>query len=164
MRKAHLVISTLVLAAVVLQFYLAGVGVFGPRGADLFQWHENVGRLLLPILLLLDIASAAAARNGTLRYALGLLGLLALQIALLFVGAAATGSDPDEGVVTPAGTAIMSLHALNGLAIVWLAVVLVRRSYASAYRRTEEPSSQVTDGPDAAGRSPVSVRGGAARP
>jgi hypothetical protein len=134
MRKLHFVLSTLVLAAVVLQFYLAGVGVFGPRGADLFEWHATVGRLLLPVLLLLDIAAAAFARARTMRYALGLLGLLALQIAILFVGAAATGSDPDEGVVTPAGTIVMSLHALNALAVLWVAVVLVRRSHAAAYR------------------------------
>jgi cytochrome b561 len=147
MRKVHFVISTLVLVAVVIQFYLAGLGVFGPRGADLFQWHSKVGRVVLPIVLLVAIGSAAIARNRTLRYALGLLGLLALQVALLFVGAAATGSDPDEGVVTPAGAAIMSLHVLNGLAVVWLAVVLVRRSYASAYpRRDDAPVADAAGG------------------
>ena len=68
MRKVHFVLSALVLAAVVLQFYLAGVGVFSMPEDELFGLHTANGRFLLPVLLLLNIAAAAlpaAGRCGT---------------------------------------------------------------------------------------------------
>ena len=85
MRKVHFVLSVLVLAAVVLQFYLAGVGVFSMPEDELFDLHTTNGRITLPVLLLLNLVAAALARGRTLRYALGLVGLLALQTVIFVI-------------------------------------------------------------------------------
>jgi uncharacterized protein DUF6220 len=135
MRKVHFVLSALVLAAVVLQFYLAGVGVFSMPEDELFTLHTTNGRITLPVLLLLNSVFAALARGRTLRYALGLVGLLALQTVIFVVAIVTTGSNPfEDTVITTAGTIILSLHALNGLVILGVSVLLVRKAYALAYR------------------------------
>ena len=47
-----------------------------------------------------------------------------------------TGSNPFEDVViTTAGTVILSFHALNGLVILGVTVLLVRKAYALAFGR-----------------------------
>ena len=136
MRKVHFVLSALVLAAVVLQFYLAGVGVFSMPEDELFGLHTANGRFVVPVLLLLNIAAAALARGRTLRYALGLVGLLALQTVIFVIAIVTTGSNPFEDVViTTAGTVILSFHALNGLVILGVTVLLVRKAYALAFPR-----------------------------
>ena len=136
MRKVHFVLSVLVLAAVVLQFYLAGVGVFSMPEDELFGLHTANGRFVIPVLLLLNIPAAALARGRTLRYALGLVGLLALQTVIFVIAIVTTGSNPFEDVViTTAGTVILSFHALNGLLILGVTVQLVRKSYALAFPR-----------------------------
>ena len=44
------------------------------------------------------------------------------------------GSNPfEDTVITTAGTTILSLHAVNGLAILGVTVLLVRKAYALAY-------------------------------
>ena len=135
MLKVHFVLSALVLAAVVLQFYLAGVGVFSMPEDELFGLHTTNGRIVVPILLLLNIVAAALARGRTLRYALGLVGLLALQTVIFVIAIVTTGSNPfEDTVITTAGTIILSLHALNGLVILGVAVLLVRKAYALAFR------------------------------
>ena len=134
MRKVHVVLSVLVLAGLVLQFYLAGVGVFSMPEDELFDLHTTNGRIVLPILLLLNIPVAALARSRTLRYALGLVGLLAMQTVIFVIAIVLTGSNPFEDVViTPAGTAILSLHVVNGLVILGVAVLQLRRAYAMAF-------------------------------
>ena len=146
MRKVHFVLSALVLAAVVLQFYLAGVGVFSMPEDELFGLHTANGRFVLPVLLLLNIAAAALARGRTLRYALGLLGLMALQTVIFVIAIVTTGSNPYEDVViTTAGTVILSLHVLNGLAILGVAVLLVRKAYALAFPRRSAQQSEAPD-------------------
>jgi hypothetical protein len=133
MRKVHFVLSVLVLAAVVLQFYLAGVGVFSMPEDELFGLHTTSGRVVLPVLLLLNIAAAALARGRTLRYALGLVGLLALQTVIFLIAILTTGSNPlEDGVITTAGTVILSFHVLNGLVILGVSGLLVRKAYALA--------------------------------
>ena len=136
MRKVHFVLSALVLAAVVLQFYLAGVGVFSMPEDELFGLHTSNGRIVLPILLLLNIPAAALARGRTLRYALGLVGLLALQTVIFVIAIVTTGSNPfEDTVITTAGTLILSFHVLNGLAILGVSVLLVRKAYGLAFRK-----------------------------
>ncbi len=136
MRKVHFVVSVLVLAAVVLQFYLAGVGVFSMPEDELFGLHTANGRFVVSALLLLNIPAAALARGRTLRYALGLVGLLALQTVIFVIAIVTTGSNPfEDTVITTAGTVILSFHALNGLVILGVTVMLVRKSYALAFPR-----------------------------
>ena len=135
MRKVHFVLSVLVLAAVVLQFYLAGVGCSACRRTS-SGLHTTSGRVLLPVLLLLNIPTAALARGRTLRYALGLVGLLALQTVIFLIAILTTGSNPlEDGVISTAGTAILSFHVVNGLVILGVAGLLVRKAYALAFGR-----------------------------
>ena len=134
MRKVHFVLSALVLLGVVLQFYLAGVGVFSMPEDELFSLHTTSGRIVLPILMLLNVLAAALARGRTLRYALGLVGLMALQTVIFVIAIVTTGSNPFEDVaITTAGTIILSFHVLNGLVILGVTVLLVRRAYALAF-------------------------------
>jgi Family of unknown function (DUF6220) len=136
MRKVHFILSALVLVAVVLQFYLAGVGVFSAPEDELFDLHTNSGRVVVPILLLLNVPAAALARGRTLRYALGLVGLLALQTVIFVIAIVTTGSSPfEDGVISTAGTVILSFHVLNGLVILGVTVILVRKAYALAFPR-----------------------------
>jgi hypothetical protein len=52
-----------------------------------------------------------------------------------------TGSSPfEDGVITTAGTVILSFHALNGLVILGVAVVLVRKAYALAFPKRAVPA------------------------
>ena len=142
MRKVHFVLSALVLAAVVLQFYLVGVGVFSMPEDERFGLHTTNGRITLPVLLLLNIAAAALARGRTVRYAVGLVGLLALQTVIFLVAALTTGSNPfEDTLITTAGTVILSLHALNGLVILGVTVLLVRKAYALAFPKPIPPPS-----------------------
>ena len=146
MRKVHFVLSVLVLAAVVLQFYLAGVGVFSMPDDELFGLHTANGRFVVSALLLLNIPAAALARGRTLRYALGLVGLLALQTVIFVIAIVTTGSNPfEDTVITTAGTVILSLHALNGLVILGVTVLLVRRTYALAFPRRAAADSEAPD-------------------
>ena len=134
MRKVPFVLSALVLAAVVLQFSLSAVSVFSMPEDELFTLHTTNGRITLPVLLLLNVVFAALARGRTLRYALGLVGLLALQTVIFLISVLTTGSNPfEDTVITTAGTVILSLHALNGLVILGVTVLLVRKAYALAY-------------------------------
>ncbi|HSU35079.1 MAG TPA: DUF6220 domain-containing protein [Propionibacteriaceae bacterium] len=146
MRKVHFVLSVLVLAAVVLQFYLAGVGVFSMPEDELFGLHTANGRFVIPVLLLLNIAAAALARGRTLRYALGLVGLLALQTVIFVIAIVTTGSNPFEDVViTTAGTVILSFHVINGLVILGVTGQLVRKTYALAFPRGTAVAAQTPE-------------------
>lgn len=150
MRKVHFVLSVLVLAAVVLQFYLAGVGVFSMPEDELFGLHSANGRFVLSALLLLNIPAAALSHGRTLRYALGLVGLLALQTLIFVLAIVTTGANPFEDVViSTAGTVILSFHALNGLVILGVSVQLVRRTYALALpRRAAAAAASATSAPE----------------
>lgn len=129
------VVTILLVAAIVLQLYLAGVGVFSNPSRELFSIHGMNGRIVLPVLVLLTVLFAAVARAGK-RYvwlSVLLIGLLAMQ-TLLFV---ITGALFDIGPETPdpplAATLLISLHPVNGLAILWVSVVLARRARRMAY-------------------------------
>ncbi|WP_229242643.1 DUF6220 domain-containing protein [Cellulosimicrobium marinum] len=128
MRKVYVALTVLLLAAVVTQFYLAAYGVFTvPDTDDAFVLHQSNGRMVIPLLTVLATFAAAVARAGARTVWLTLLplGLLVVQV-LLFVLAGATGSSPER--TTVAGRALLGLHAVNGLAILWTCVVLVRRA------------------------------------
>jgi Family of unknown function (DUF6220) len=156
MRKVHFVISSLLLVAVLLQFYLVGVGVFSMPEDELFGLHSANGRFVVSILLLLNIPAAALARGRTLRYALGLLGLMALQTLIFVIAIVTTGSNPFEDVViTTAGTIILSFHALNGLVILGVTVLLVRKAYALAFPKQD--AAEASEAPEAPERVPAAT-------
>ena len=114
MRTARIIyryLTAIVLADVLLQFFLAGAGVFsaGPgtaaRDSAALDPHRSNGGLVMLLALLLLIA-ALAARNGRWKLALPLFLLTLLQPVLAIAGAAG------------------GLHVLGAVAILGLASVL----------------------------------------
>ncbi|HZN75834.1 MAG TPA: DUF6220 domain-containing protein [Micromonosporaceae bacterium] len=122
MRKAFVVTSALVLAAVLVQFYLAGVGAFTrPATTDAWTAHR-AGALAIMALALVDTAVAALARAGgrIIAFAALPVGLVILQYVLVGIGMA-LGGNADDRTGTP--LYVVALHALNGLAVLGAAVV-----------------------------------------
>ncbi|MGY1810658.1 DUF6220 domain-containing protein [Blastococcus sp. SYSU D00669] len=131
-RKAFVVLVELLAVAVVVQFYFAAFAVFtAPENDSQFVLHLVNGRAVLPLLCLLVIGAAALARapGRLVGFSALPLGLLVGQM-LLFLVAAATGSTPERTNV--AGQVVLGLHAVNGLAILTVTLLLLRRARALA--------------------------------
>jgi len=97
--RIHMILGGITMLLIVLQFFLAGVGIFGAGDIDM---HRTVGYLITvrAALLLLLALAGMLGRQRTLFSAL-LLVLLIVQIALI---------ESDEPWV-------MAFHPLNGLLI-----------------------------------------------
>jgi carbon starvation protein CstA len=131
MRKLFLTVAVLFTAAVILQLYFAAVGVFSNPEDELFSWHGTNGRIVLPILAILLIISAALARAGKRTVWLSVLPLVLIlfQTVLFIITGAIFGLGPDSHASPPlAATLILSLHAINGTAILLLGVLFVVRA------------------------------------
>jgi len=107
-----------VVAATVLQFFLAGLGIF--VDASLFFWHTTVNPFLVGVLPLLLVAIGwyAGIDRRTLLITASLFGLVVLQSLLLapyHMGA--------EGALR----VISALHVLNAVVIFWVALHLLDR-------------------------------------
>lgn len=128
MRRVFVVVAIMLLVAEVAQFYFAAFGVFqSPAPADAFGLHQLNGRMVLPLLCLLVIVAAALAKapGRLIGFSAIPFGLLLLQI-VLFLVAGLTGTTPER--TNLAGTAILGLHAVNGLCILGVTILLVRRA------------------------------------
>ncbi|MDQ0576551.1 DUF6220 domain-containing protein [Agromyces albus] len=136
MRKVFFVLSGLVVLAVVVQFYFAAIGVFSEPEDELSAIHGTNGRMVLPVLIILWIISAALARagRGTIGLTFLALGLLLFQTVLFILTGLLTGSTPPpDGHVTMSGTIMLGFHAINGLAILWVSTIVLRRSKRLAF-------------------------------
>lgn len=110
--RASQVLAWILVLAVVVQFYSAGLGVFG---AASFRAHAVIGTLAPLVGLALLIAVLVARRGSKLGWsALACLALLILQPVLVFV-------------VRPQAPVIAALHPVVGLLIGWLALQIARR-------------------------------------
>jgi len=109
LRTVHLVVAWLLVAGLVVQIFLAGLGVF--RGAASFATHRDFGYLLelLPIVLLIVGLVAGLGRRPAILAAL-IFGLFLLQS--VFVGLRTDAPD------------VAALHPVNGFVITLLAIVL----------------------------------------
>jgi hypothetical protein len=102
-------LAALYLAAVVVQFFLAGLGTFGGD----FDPHAVLGFIIgIGSLALLVVAAVGRLPRTMLGLTVLLVGLNVLQFVLPNI-------DTDE---------IAALHPVNGVAIVFLAHVLMQRS------------------------------------
>jgi len=107
-----------VVAATVLQFFLAGLGIF--VDASLFFWHTQVNPFLvgvLPLVLAL-VGWYAGVNQRTLGLTASMFGLVVLQSLLLF---------PFHMALQGPLRAISALHALNAIVIFWVALLLLDR-------------------------------------
>ncbi|MEU5722664.1 DUF6220 domain-containing protein [Micromonospora sp. NPDC047738] len=141
MRKVYVGLSALLLLAVLAQFYFAAVGAFArPQHDDSFALHDATGMMVIPLLSLLATIAAAVARAPGKVVGLTILplGLVLVQVLIVTLGRAVSGG---EDTTTPAGLAILGLHAINGLAIMAVAGVVFRRArLLAAAARTIEPA------------------------
>jgi hypothetical protein len=100
--RVHVGLAWVTVAAVIAQFFFAGLGIFGATG---FGVHQMVGYLVILVSLIL-LLLALAGRLGNMR-----IGLSALLLVLTVVQS-----------MLPSGPAVIAaLHPVNALAI--LAVV-----------------------------------------
>jgi len=124
-RIAFAVVAWLFLIGIVVQVFLAGVGLF-VRGVDAFSYHRALGWLLhLGPLLVLLFAWAASAGRTTMWLSTALLVLVGIQPIL-----------PSLRTDLPFGAA---LHPVNALAIFYLALVVARRAQALAQQPSPSP-------------------------
>jgi hypothetical protein len=145
-RRAYSIAGVVLLALMALQFYLiaaAAWSVWGatpstgdPTSGEIFSGfrlgdgfatlHAIDGTIVIPLTILVMIGLAFGARH-TARVkwlTAALFGLMVVQFFLGFFG----------GVQTAAGSAVAGLHGLNAMALVGLAIYLVRGNWAFASR------------------------------
>jgi uncharacterized protein DUF6220 len=114
-RQAHPIVGAVFVACVVVQIFLAGLGVFSdPRS---FITHREFG-YVFGVLTLVLLVLALAGREP--RAVTGLSVLLLVLFALQSVFIALRASAPE----------VAALHPLNGFLILLVAVVVTRASWA----------------------------------
>jgi hypothetical protein len=130
--RVHYALAGLTLLAIVVQFFLAGLGVFGGRSSDLpsdshktaevstLDPHRFLGTLIILLALLLLLAAAGARLP---RRDVGLAGGLFLLTILQLILA---------GLGTDVGAVFGALHVLNALLILGLSTHIFMRARAYA--------------------------------
>jgi len=128
-RSVHLAAACLLVAGLVIQIFLAGLGVF--RGPESFETHRDFGYTLelLPIILLVAGLLGRMGRRLAL-LAVAIFGLFMLQS--VFVGLRADAPE------------VASLHPVNGFLITFLAIVLARGSWAARRLAPASPATSAT--------------------
>jgi hypothetical protein len=113
-RTAHLVVAWLLVAGLVIQIFLAGLGVFSDPAS--FETHRDFGYMLelLPLILLV-LGSIARLGRRAAGLAAGIFGLFLLQSVLV-------GLRDDAPQVA-------ALHPVNGFLITILAVILAHDAW-----------------------------------
>jgi hypothetical protein len=117
-RRAFDIGSYVLVAAVVLQFFLAGLGIFAD--ATLFFWHTTVNAIVIFLGSIILVLLGWYAGVGRRLFGLPgiIVGLVILQSLLLF---------PYHMALPPAVRAISALHVVNGLVIFGVAILLMDR-------------------------------------
>ena len=113
-RTLHTVVAWVFVAALVVQVWLAGRGVF--ESPTMFDAHRNLGytlSLFTIVLLVLGILGGMGRRPAIL--AVVIFGLFILQSVFVLMRES-----------TPA---VAALHPVNGFLILFLAIVLARDSW-----------------------------------
>ncbi len=126
MRRSFAGLATLQMLAVVAQFFLAASGAFDTAPNDeSFQTHRTLGAGIVLLAVLVTIVAAITRMPGRL---IGMSGLVAgLAVVQVVIRAIATAFDGTGGSTT-AGELVFGLHAVNGLAILAVAGMIVRQA------------------------------------
>jgi hypothetical protein len=129
------VLAWIILAALLLQFYFAGLGIFG---ATTFELHRVFGYAMsLPVVVLLVLVAIA-------RLSWRLTGVAATLVILSFA----------QGVLPPLREDlpwIAALHPVNALILMALTSYIARQSWESAQRRGRVAPERRTEEPVGAG-------------
>lgn len=127
MRKVFAALTILLMLAVVLQIFLAGVGAFETAPKDeAFQPHRALGYGILLIAVLLTLVAAVARMPGRLIGMTGLVAGLVLVQAVIRVIASAFDETGDS--TSTAGELIFGLHAINALIILAVVGMILRQA------------------------------------
>ncbi|GAA4190091.1 DUF6220 domain-containing protein [Microbispora amethystogenes] len=136
MRKVFFGFAVVQLVAVLAQFYLATFGAFerptpapGDPGAAI-GYHAMNGTMVIPLVSLLTAIVALAARAGGRTAGLAILPFVLVAVQLFVIFPLAEMAGASETGTTTAGLFVLGFHALDGVAILAAAVVLVRRAHA----------------------------------
>ncbi|MEU3454657.1 DUF6220 domain-containing protein [Micromonospora sp. NPDC006766] len=143
MRKALVVVTTVLLVAFVLQFVFAAVGAFTrPAGEGAYALHSVTGMAVIPVLILLTtlFAVLAKAPGRLIGLAILPLGLVVLQGLIAMLANASTDA---AGTSTWVGLTVAGLHALNGIIAVHV-VVGVHRAARKLARPVPADTAPVT--------------------
>jgi hypothetical protein len=120
----------------VLQFFFAGVGVFGAGSIAL---HLSLGNLLIYASIVLLILAVVSVVTGTLdRWKVGLAGLLVVLMILQYLLA--------SDVLQHGAPLISALHPVNGLLLLFVSYILANGGGMpwTARSRTGEESTMGT--------------------
>jgi Family of unknown function (DUF6220) len=133
-RKLFAALASLFAISAGLQLYFAALGQFSTESADLFNIHGTNGRIILPLLCLLVIISAALARAGrnTIVLAVVAFVLIFLQTALFLLASGIFGYNEESKTVPIGASILLGFHGLIGLGIIVLSAMLAQRAWASA--------------------------------
>ena len=118
-RTAHLVVAWLLVAGLIVQVFLAGLGVF--RDPASFETHKDFGYTLELLPLVLGLIAGLGRRAAGLSAAI--FGLFLLQSVFV-----ALRTDAPE---------VAALHPVNGFLVTSLAIVLARDAWLGR-RATDE--------------------------
>jgi hypothetical protein len=120
-RRAYTIGVWFLLASILVQFLLAGLGIF--TSPLFFYWHAsvNAGIVGLLPLLLVAIGWVGGVPRRTLWLTAGITGLVGLQSLLLF---------PDHMGAEGWLRAVSSLHVVNALVIFWVGAKLLDQTPA----------------------------------
>ena len=133
-RQAHLVLSFLFVGGVVVQVFLAGLGVFD--SPSMFLTHASWGYLLEIIPLILLVLAVVGRLGGRqILYAAALFGMFILQSVFVSL----RGDLP----------MIAALHPVNGFAILFVGILTAREAWlsrgaAAAKSTAPEPALRAT--------------------
>jgi len=124
MQTVYLALAVLLTVGLVVQVFLAGLGVFD--GPERFAMHRDFG-FTLSILPLAMIVVGLIGRVGRRQ-----VGLAALILVLFFVQSILVG-------VRGQMPAVAALHPVNGFLILFLSIVAARDAWIA--RRTAAPAT-----------------------
>jgi hypothetical protein len=122
MRRVYIVLTGVMLAAVVLQFYFAAVGAFAKPQVDTsYRLHDIDGGMVIPLLAILAtiVAFVLKLPRGQIGMTILPLGLVVVQFLIVLLGDALNTDNGDK--TTPIALIIYGLHAVNGLAVMAVA-------------------------------------------
>ncbi|MEV7802332.1 DUF6220 domain-containing protein [Microbispora sp. NPDC088329] len=136
MRKVFFGFAVLQLVAVLAQFYLATFGAFetphpAPGDPDAaIGYHAMNGTMIMPLLSLLTTVVALIARAGGKLVGLSILPFVLVAVQLLVIFSLAEIAGWTENSTTTGSLVVLGFHALDGVAILAVAVILVQRARA----------------------------------
>ena len=129
MRRIFALLATLLVLAVVAQFFLAASGAFDTAPKDeSFQPHRALGYAIVLFAVVSTIVAAVARMPGRL---IGMTGLVAgLAVGQGLIRTLAAAFNDAGGTSTTAGKLVFGLHAINALVIMAVAGNVARRARA----------------------------------